>query len=75
MPKNTRTRGIGEYFYRDIDNLITLHQRQLDNLKNLKKGCLQKMFPRYGETKPELRFPGFTDDWEQRKFPELFENF
>ncbi len=61
---------IGEYFS-NLDNLITLHQRQLDNLKNLKKGCLQKMFPRYGETKPELRFPGFTDDWEQRKLSEV----
>ena len=61
---------IGIYF-KTLDNLITLHQRQLDNLKNLKKGCLQKMFPRYGETKPELRFPGFTDDWEQRKVSEI----
>ena len=61
---------IGEYFS-NLDTLIALHQRQLDNLKNLKKGCLQKMFPRYGETKPELRFPGFTDDWEQRKVSEI----
>ena len=61
---------IGEYFS-NLDTLIALHQRQLDNLKNLKKGCLQKMFPKYGETKPELRFPGFTDDWEQRKLSEV----
>ena len=64
--------AIGQFFW-DVDNTITLHQRQLDNLKNLKKGCLQKMFPRYGETKPELRFPGFTDDWEQRKLGDLMD--
>ena len=64
------TQKIADYFTH-LDHLITLHQRQLDNLKNLKKGCLQKMFPRYGETKPELRFPGFTDDWKQRKLSEI----
>lgn len=67
---NDEKEQIAIYFSK-LDNLITLHQRQLDNLKNLKKGCLQKMFPRYGETKPELRFPGFTDDWEQRKVSEI----
>ena len=62
---------IGTYF-RNLDNLITLHQRKLENLKNLKKGLLQKMFPKNGEKVPELRFPGFTDDWEQRKLDECF---
>ena len=57
---------IGEYFS-NLDNLITLHQRKLDTLKKLKKGFLQKMFPKNGESVPEIRFPGFTDAWEQRK--------
>ena len=70
LPRKDEQDRIAEYF-KNLDHLITLHQRQLDNLKNLKKGCLQKMFPRYGETKPELRFPGFTDDWEQRKFSDI----
>lgn len=55
----------------NIENLITLHQRKLDDLKLLKKGLLQKMFPKNGEKIPEIRFPGFTDDWEQRRFKEL----
>ena len=50
-----------------FDNLITLHQRKLENLKLKKKALLQKMFPKNGEQFPELRFPGFTDAWEQRK--------
>ena len=59
-------------FFKYLDNIITLHQRKLENLKNLKKGLLQKMFPKNGEKVPELRFPGFTDDWEQRKLDECF---
>lgn len=51
----------------DFDNLITLHQRKLGNLKLKKKALLQKLFPKNGEQLPELRFPGFTDAWEQRK--------
>ena len=50
-----------------FDNLITLHQRKLENLKLKKKALLQKLFPKNGEQFPELRFPGFTDAWEQRK--------
>ena len=57
---------IGEYFGR-LDNLITLHQRKLDELKNMKKTLLSKMFPKNGEVVPEIRFKGFTDAWEQRK--------
>ena len=57
---------IGEFFSQ-IDNLITLHQRKCDETKELKKFMLQKMFPKNGEKKPEIRFEGFTDDWEQRK--------
>lgn len=55
----------------NIDNLITLHQRELDSYKKFKNGMLQKMFPKNGETVPEIRFPGFTDPWEQRKLGEL----
>ena len=54
-----------------LDKSITLHQRKLDNLKLKKKALLQKLFPRNGERYPELRFPGFTDAWEQRKLSEL----
>ena len=61
---------IGEYFT-NLDNLITLHQRKCDETKELKKFMLQKMFPKNGEKKPEIRFEGFTDDWEQRKLGEL----
>ena len=55
-----------------IESGITLHQRKLNNLKLKKKALLQKLFPKNGERYPELRFPGFTDAWEQRKFGELF---
>ena len=58
---------IGSYFS-SLDNLITLHQRKCDETKQLKKFMLQKMFPKNGEKNPEIRFEGFTDDWEQRKF-------
>ena len=50
-----------------IDNLITLHQRKCDETKKLKKFMLQKMFPKKDAKKPEIRFAGFTNDWEQRK--------
>ncbi len=56
-----------------LNNLITLHQRELDSLKKLKKSLLQKMFPKNGEKIPELRFPEFTGDWEQRKLGDLAE--
>ena len=54
-------------FLDTLDNAITLHQRKCDDLKTLKKGMLQKMFPHEGELEPEIRFPGFTGAWEQRK--------
>ena len=54
-----------------IEELITLHQRKLDNLKLKKKALLQKLFPKNGERYPELRFPGFTDAWEQRKLGDV----
>ena len=57
------------------DSLITLHQRKLEHLREMKRGLLQKMFPKDGESAPELRFPGFTDPWEQRKLGEVFEEY
>ena len=57
--------------FTNLDNLITLHQRKLDKLKNIKKSMLEKMFPKNGSTVPEIRFKGFTDAWEQRKLNEF----
>lgn len=57
--------------FAELDNLITLHQRKCEQTKELKKFMLQKMFPKKGEKNPEIRFPGFTDDWEQRKLGEI----
>lgn len=54
------------------DKAIELQGRKIEELKRFKKGCLEKMFPRKGQKVPEKRFPGFTDDWEQRKVSELF---
>ena len=65
-------RRIAETFD-SIDNLVTLHQRKLDQIKEYKKGLLQKMFPKDGENVPEIRFPGFTGDWEQSKLGELMD--
>ena len=58
-------------FFESLDYLITLHQRKLEALKKLKRTLLQKMFPKKGHLKPELRFFGFTNDWEQRKLTDL----
>ena len=57
----------------ELDHLITLHQRKCDETKELKKFMLQKMFPKNGEKNPEIRFEGFTDDWEQRKLGDICE--
>ena len=59
-------------FFRNLDRLITLHQRKCDLLRKAKKTLLQKMFPKNGETTPEIRFKGFTGAWEQRKVGDLF---
>ena len=61
---------IGAYFH-NLDNLITLHQRKCEQTKKLKKYMLQKMFPQNGAKVPEIRFDGFTYDWEQRKFSDI----
>ncbi len=59
-------------FFKKLDNTITHHQRKLDLLKDLKKGYLQKMFPKNGAKVPEWRFAGFADDWEERELGEVF---
>ena len=70
MPSVDEQRLIGEQFDR-IDHLITLHQRKHEKLVQLKKSMLDKMFPKPGETEPEIRFAGFTDPWEQRKLGDV----
>ena len=69
-PRLEEQMKIGEYFS-TLDNLIALHQRKCDELKKVKKYMLQKMFPKKGEKVPEIRFAGFTDDWEQRKISDM----
>ncbi|HFD1813160.1 TPA: restriction endonuclease subunit S [Enterococcus faecium] len=66
IPNYEEQNAIG-CFFKKIDDTITLHQRKLDLLKETKKGFLQKMFPKNGAKVPEIRFPGFTEDWEERK--------
>ncbi|HEM3205240.1 restriction endonuclease subunit S [Streptococcus suis] len=73
LPTLPEQEAIGSFFS-DLDQLITLHQRKLDDVKELKKALLQKMFPKgNGNDFPELRFPEFTDAWKQRKFSDLAE--
>lgn len=73
FPKTEEQKKIGQFF-ENLDRLITLHQRKCDETKKLKKYMLQKMFPQNGNKVPEIRFFGFTDDWEQRKFNEFVKN-
>ena len=70
LPSLEEQKQIGRFF-RTIDDSITLHQRKLNNLKLKKKALLQKLFPKNGKRYPELRFPGFTDAWEQRKLSDI----
>lgn len=72
LPKRDEQKQIGECFS-NLDHLITLHQRKCEETKKLKKYMLQKMFPQNRKRVPEIRFAGFTDDWEQRKLGELAE--
>ena len=72
LPCVEEQQQIGAYF-RNLDNLITLHQRKCETLQKLKKSMLQKMFPKKGSLYPEIRFAGFTDAWEQRRLGELGE--
>lgn len=74
-PKSTEEQAmIGSYF-QSLDNIITLHQRKCEQTKKLKKYMLQKMFPQNGEKVPEIRFDGFTYDWEQRKLGDIGSTF
>ena len=72
LPALDEQQCVGSFFAK-LDSLIALHQRELDHVKELKKGLLQKMFPKEGTNVPELRFPGFTDPWEQRRLGELMD--
>ena len=67
FPSLNEQKAIGRYF-NCLDHLITLHQRKREEMKTLKKYMLQKMFPQNGQLVPQIRFSGFTEDWEQRKF-------
>ena len=70
QPSLDEQRQIGSFFS-NLDDLITLHQRKYDKLVVFKKSMLEKMFPKDGESVPEIRFAGFTDPWEQRKFSDI----
>ena len=74
IPDIDEQRKIGELLT-CLDNLITLHQRKFEKLTNVKKSMLEKMFPRNGSCYPEIRFKGFTDPWEQRRFGDVFEEY
>lgn len=74
IPSYDEQNKIGLYF-EQLNTLITLHQRKCEETKTLKKYMLQKMFPQNGHSVPEIRFSGFTEDWEQRKFGEIVEKY
>ena len=71
MPSQIQEQRKISVFINTLDRLITLHQRKCDELKKVKKFMLQKMFPKKGDKNPEIRFDGFTNDWEQRKFIDI----
>ncbi|MBU7446102.1 restriction endonuclease subunit S [Lactiplantibacillus plantarum] len=70
VPEIVEQQKIGSFF-KQLDDTITLHQRKLAKLKELKQGYLQKMFPKNGSKFPQLRFAGFADAWEQRKLGDI----
>ena len=70
VPVYSEQKQIGSFFTQ-LDTLITLHQRKYEKLVNIKKSMLDKMFPQNGASVPEIRFKGFTDPWEQRKFSDI----
>ena len=74
LPSLAEQRQIGDYLDK-LDNLITLHQRKYEKLKNVKKSMLEKMFPKNNSKFPEIRFKGLTDAWEQRKLGEACKSF
>ena len=71
IPGNTKEQALIGAYFDELDHLITLHQRKCEDTKKLKKYMLQKMFPQNGSKVPEIRFKGFTDDWEQRKLGDV----
>lgn len=71
LPKDKDEQRLLAYYFTNLDHLITLHQRKCEQTKKLKKYMLQKMFPQNGAKVPEIRFDGFTYDWEQRKLGDL----
>ena len=75
VPSNPKEEELISTLFNQLDKSITLHQRKLNNLKLKKKALLQKLFPKNGKRYPELRFPGFTDAWEQRKLGECMDSF
>ena len=75
IPTHAEEREKLSVFFRNLDNLITLHQRKYDKLTNVKKSMLEKMFPQNGSNVPEIRFKGFTEAWEQRKVREITDRY
>ena len=75
VPKDVAEQKQIGVFIRQLDNLITLHQRKFEKLTNVKKSMLEKMFPQNGSSYPIIRFKGFTDPWEQRKVGEVSESY
>ena len=71
VPSPEEQDAIGEFF-KQLDQLITLHQRKLEKLKIIKKSMLENCFPKNGEKAPKIRFSGFSDDWEQRKLEDIY---
>ena len=71
LPTNLYEQEVIIGYFKTLDSLITLHQRKLEKLQTIKKAMLDKMFPKNGKLVPEIRFSGFTDPWEQRKFNEI----
>ena len=75
LPKDKDEQRLLAYYFTNLDHLITLHQRKCEEMKTLKKYMLQKMFPQNGQSVPQIRFSGFTEDWEQRKLGEVFKEY
>ena len=73
IAKQVKEQELIASFFTSLDNLITLHQREYAKLVNIKASMLEKMFPKDGSAYPEVRFAGFTDAWEQRKFEDLYD--
>ena len=74
IPSLSEQQKIGSFF-RKLDDLLALHQRQTQKLTELKQGLLHEMFPREGESVPRLRFPGFTTHWKQKQFNDVYTSF